>query len=40
MEAGNSTTGNGDEQDGEHGTQLLVGETGEDGQVHGGMSDQ
>ena len=40
MEAGDSTAGHGDEQDGEHGTQLLVGETGEDGQVHGGMSDQ
>ena len=40
MEAGNSTTGHGDEQDGEHGAQLLIGETGEDGQVHGGVSDQ
>ena len=37
MEAGNSTTGNGDEQDGEHGTQLLVGEAGVNGQIHGGV---
>ena len=37
MEAGNSTTGNGDEQDGEHGTQLLIGEAGVNGQIHGGV---
>ena len=37
VEAGNSTTGNGDEQDGEHGTQLLVGEAGVNGQIHGGV---
>ena len=40
VEAGDRTAGHGDEQDGEHGTQLLVGETGEDGQVHGGVGDQ
>ena len=40
VEAGDRTTGNGDEQDGEHGAQLLIGEAGEDGQVHGGMCDQ
>ena len=31
VEAGNGTTGNGDEQDGEHGAQLRVVKTGEDG---------
>ena len=40
METGNRTTGNGDEQDGEHGAQFLIGETSEDGQIHGGMCDQ
>ena len=40
METGNSTAGHGDEQNGEHRAQLLVGETGEDGQIHSGVSDQ
>ena len=40
VETGNSAAGHGNKQDGEHGAQLLVVETGEDGQVHGGMSDQ
>ena len=40
MEAGNGTAGHGNEQDGEHGAQLLIGETGENGQVHGGVCDQ
>ena len=40
VETGNGTAGHGDEQDGEHGAQLLIGETGENGQVHGGVCDQ
>ena len=40
METGNGTAGHGNEQDGEHGAQLLIGETGENGQVYGGVCDQ
>ena len=40
MEAGDRTAGNRDEQDGEHGAELLIVETGENGQVHGGVGDQ
>ena len=40
MEAGDRTAGNRDEQDGEHGAELLIVEAGENGQVHGGVGDQ
>ena len=37
MEAGNSSAGNGDEQDREHVSQLFIMEAGVHGQVHGRM---
>ena len=40
VEAGNSTASHGNEQNGEHGAQFFVIETGKDGQVHGGMCNQ
>ena len=40
MEAGHGAAGHGDEQDGEHGSQLLIGKTCEHRQVHGGMGHQ
>ena len=40
VEAGDRTAGNRDEQDGEHGAELLIVEAGENGQVHGGVGDQ